>query len=131
EGAVGGGGGGVEAGGELEGEGGRRGREGGAVMGQRRIEWRSPRRHFDDEPLEPFGRNEIEQRRRGDEIERTDESEFEVAREIDRRGRDGHVRRMSGRKSPSQKAETVVDQPPALARRKLGPNPPHPPPLAT
>src|SRR5262249_56119261 len=34
--------------------------------------------------------------------------------------REGHVRGMARRKSASQKAETVVDQPPALARRKMG-----------
>src|SRR5215831_6050811 len=91
-----------------------------AVVGQRRIERQPSRRDFDNEAIEPFARNEVEQRRRGDEIERAIEGELEVAREIDESGRDGHVRRMSGRKSPRQKTETIVHQAPALTRWKMG-----------
>src|SRR5262249_42449753 len=77
-------------------------------------------RHFDNEAIEPFGRNKVEQRRCGDEIERAIEGEFEVAREIERRGRDVDVGRMFGGKGPRQKTETVVHQPPALTRWKMG-----------
>src|SRR5262249_12855838 len=70
--------------------------------------------------MEGGGGNEVEQRRCGDEIERAIEGKFQVAHEIERRGRDGHVRRMSGDKGLRQKTETIVHQPPALTRRKMG-----------
>src|SRR5262249_22521670 len=110
----------VEAGQELVVEALRRCGDGAAGVGQRCIGRQPARRDLDSEALEPCGRNKVEQRGRGEEIEWTIEGEFEVAREIERRGRDGDVRRMFGGEYPRQKTETIIHQPPVLTRRKMG-----------
>ena len=83
----------VEAGPELGIEGRRRLGDGAAVIGERGVDRQPPRRRFDDEAIEPFGRNKVEQRRCRDQIERTVERKLEIAGEIDRPGDDGQVRR--------------------------------------
>ena len=90
-----------------------------AVAGERRIDRQPARSSLDHETFEPFERDQIEQRRRGDEIERRCERELEIPHEIDRPAEDGHVWRPSQCRSLCQKPEIVVDQSPILLRRKM------------
>src|SRR5712691_11076116 len=86
--------------------------DGAAIVSERGVDRQSPRRRLDDEAIEPFGRNEIEQRRRDDEVERTLERELEIAHEIDRPHDDSHRRPLSRLRGLRQQAEVVVDEPP-------------------
>ena len=94
--------------------------DGAAVIGERRVNRQPPRRRFDDQAIEPIGRNEVEQRRCGDQVERAIERQFEIAGEIDRPGDDAHLRQSAGPRDLREKTEIVVDQPPVLARRQMG-----------
>ena len=57
--------------------------DGTAVIAERGVDRQPPRRRLDDEAIEPFGRDQVEQRRRGDEIKRAFERKLEIARKID------------------------------------------------
>ena len=63
----------------------------GAVIGQDRVEHRFPRRDGGGEAPDPFGRDEIEERRRRDQVGRPLEDAFEVGDEIRLLERDGEV----------------------------------------
>src|SRR5712692_3657818 len=99
-------------------------RGGAAVVRQRRIDREPTRGRLDDQAIEPFRRNEVEQRRGCNEIDRAVEREFEVADEIDRLGNDGEARRLPQRRGLGEETQIIVDQPPGLARGKVGPDRP-------
>src|SRR5262249_57958322 len=60
-----------------------------AVIAERGVDRQPPRRRLDDEAVEPFGGDEIEQRGRRDKIERPLERKLEIASKIDGLGDDG------------------------------------------
>ena len=87
-----------------------------AVEAQGRIERQPARGKLGDQALQPGRRDEVEQARSHDEIDRPVERKFEIAGEIERLA----ARRHAGRGlDPGQQAEIVVDQPPALARNEM------------
>src|SRR5262249_22081690 len=65
-----------------------------AVVIERAVERQAPRGDCGDQPLEPFSRDQVEQRGRGHEIYRSVERRFEIAPQIDRDAGDrnaGHL----------------------------------------
>ena len=109
----------VEAGEEFGIEDRSRIRDCAAVIGERRVNRKTPRRRFDDEAIEPFRRNEVEQRRCSDQVERTVKRQFKIAGEIDRPGDDAQLRQSRGLRNLREETEIVIDQPPVLARRQM------------
>ena len=100
-------------------------KRGAAVIAERRIDRQPASRGLDRQPFEPWFGNQIEQRRAGDEIERPVEHELEIAGKIDRPRLHAHMRRLRQRDGAGQKAEIVVDEPPALPGREPRPDCPH------
>src|SRR4029079_17482411 len=90
-----------------------------AVIGERRVNRTAPRRRFDNEAIEPFRRNEVEQRRCSDKVERTVKRQFKIAGEIDRAGDDVQLRQSRRPRNLREETEIVVDQSPVLARRQM------------
>jgi hypothetical protein len=85
-----------------------------AVITQRRIDRDRARQSLDHQSLEPSLRNQIEQRRRGDQIDRPVERRFEIMIEIDRHRIDRDARGLCHFRRARQQAEIVVGEPPIL-----------------
>src|SRR5947209_19949797 len=84
-----------------------------SIIGQGSVERYCARCNFGDEALQPILRYEVEQRRCGDEIDRSVERGFKVVLKIERRGRKTDARRRwSG--YACEHTEIVVDDAPAL-----------------
>src|SRR5947209_9177443 len=87
-----------------------------SIIGQGSVERYCARCDFGDEALQPILRYEVEQRRCGDEIDRSVERGFQVVLKIERRGRKTDARgRWSG--YAREQTEIVVDEAPALGGR--------------
>ena len=89
-----------------------------AVIAQRRIDRDRSRKGLDGQSIKPSLRYQIEQRRRGDQIDRPVERGFEVVVEIDRDRRQRDAGRPRHVGCARQQTEIVVDEPPILAGGK-------------
>ncbi len=88
------------------------------IVGQGDVDRQPPRRGFHDETLQPCIGNEVEQRRRGDEIDRPVERRFEVPDQIDRSRADRHSIGWMETSRPLQQSEIIVDKMPVLPDRQ-------------